>query len=169
MPDRNWEKELADIDRRINSSPEPVPAGPAGAPTAPVAMPTAPRGGREAPVRPAVATGPIVVTTPRRTWKSNAGLAFRLLIAAALLAAVVVWPYEARCGVGLGAYLAAIGLTVLASLWTSIAAWRHRLASLHVLGLAMLLASGIYGAREILPRVGYAMPDADHPATWACQ
>jgi hypothetical protein len=169
MPDRDWEKELAEIDRRINTNPAPAPTGPAGAPAAPVAVPSAPRGTRAAPARVTAGAGPTVVTTPRRTWKSVAGLAFRLLIAAALLACVVVWPYETRCGVGLGAYLAAIGVTALASLWTSIAAWRHRTASLHVLGLAMLLASGVFGAREVLPRVGYAIADPDHPTIWACQ
>jgi hypothetical protein len=121
------------------------------------------------PARTPPAAGPTVVTTPRPSWKSTAGLAFRQLLAAVLLASVVVWPYEARCGVGLGAYLGVIGAAALASLWTSIAAWRHRTASLHVLGLAMLLASGVYGAREILPRVGYAMPDPNHPTIWACQ
>jgi hypothetical protein len=167
MPDRDWEKELAEIDRRINANPEPTPAT---GPVVPVAAPAAPKGGRAvAPGRTPPAVGPTVVTTPRRNWKSTAGLAFRLLLAAALLASVVVWPYEARCGVGLGAYVGVIGAAALASLWTSIAAWRHRTASLHVLGLAMLLASGVYGAREILPRVGYAMPDPNHPTIWACQ
>jgi hypothetical protein len=27
----------------------------------------------------------------------------------------------------------------------------------------------VLGAREVLPRVGYAMPTFDRPATWSCQ
>lgn len=167
MPNRDWDKELADIDRRLAA----VPDAPAATPVAgtPAAPPTVVRKPNVADRAPVGGMPPVVTTTPRRTWKTNAALAFRLLLAVVLLACVVVWPYETRCGLGLGAYLGTIGVTVLAALWTSIAAWRHRTAALHVLGLAMLLAAGVYAGREVLPRVGYALPDADHPTVWACR
>jgi len=163
MPDRNWEKELAEIDRRISSTPEealaPDPAlarvpAKAGAP-APRAAPA-----------PASAVAP---AAPRRHWKATAGLLVRVLLTALLLAGVVVWPYETRCGAWLAGYLATIAVTGLAALWTAVAAWRHRAALVHVLSLAMLVAAGVYGAIEVLPRVGYAMPDPNHPAMWACR
>jgi hypothetical protein len=158
MPERDWEKELAEIDRRISTAPEEprgvaVPGGKAPA--------TAPRAG--------AGQGPTVVTAPRRTWKTTAALLFRLVLAAVLVACIVVWPYDTRCGIGLAAYVATIAVAGLASLWTSVAAWRHRSAALHVLGLSLLLASGVYAAREVLPRVGYALPDPLHPTIWVCQ
>lgn len=161
MSDRDWEKELAEIDRRIASSPE---AAAAPTPAAPAAVVR-----KGAPDRPPVGGTPPIVASPKRTWKTNAGLAIRVLLAGVLMACVIVWPYETRCGVGLGAYLGVIAVTALASLWTSVAAWKHRTAMLHVLGLAMLMASGVYAAREVLPRVGYALPDPAHPTIWACQ
>ena len=164
MPDRDWEKELADIDRRLGS----VPADDDAPPPA-----TAPAKGRALPavVPTARASTAAPATTPvaRRHWKATAGLLMRLLVTAALLACVVIWPYETRCGPWLAGYLTTIGITALAALWTSIAAWRHRGAVVHVLSLAVLLTTGVYAGLEVLPRVGYAMPNPAHPAMWACK
>jgi hypothetical protein len=162
MPDRDWEKELAEIDRRI-----------ASAPPESAEAPPAPRGaakGRDLPA-PSRATAAAVTTAvpARRHWTATAGLLLRLGLTALLLAGVVAWPYETRCGTWLAAYLATIAATALASLWTSIAAWRHRGALVHVLSLGMLVTALVYGAMEVLPRVGYAMPDPAHPAMWACR
>jgi hypothetical protein len=105
----------------------------------------------------------------RRHWKHTAGLLFRLLLTALLLAVVVVWPYETRCGAWLAGYLATIAVTGLAAIWTAVAAWRHRGAIVHVLSLGMLVAAAVYATMEVLPRVGYAVPDPAHPAMWACK
>jgi hypothetical protein len=164
MPDRDWEKELAEIDRRLASAPAEAEAPPVatppskGRPVAPAALTT----------RPSTAA-PTAAPVARRHWKATAGLFVRLLVTAALLACVVVWPYETRCGPWLAGYLTTIGLTALAALWTSVAAWRHRGAIVHVLSLAVLVTAGVYAGLEVLPRIGYAMPNPAHPAMWACK
>jgi hypothetical protein len=164
MPDRDWQKELAEIDKRISSVST-------GEMTAATPAPAAPPSKRSAPAlasREAAGAGP-TVAGQRRHWKATVGLTLRLLVTALLLAVVVVWPYATACGAWLAAYLATIGATALGALWTSVAAWRHRAPFVHVLGLGLFLAAGVYGAMEVLPRVGYAVPDAAHPATWVCR
>lgn len=168
MSNRDWEKELAEIDRRIAEGPAPDAPGQ----VVPDARAVQTRGAAGAPTRPP-APGPMAGAAPavagRRNWAATAGLVLRLAVTTLLLAGVIVWPYETRCGPWLAGYLATIGVTGLGALWTSAAAWRHRAAAVHVLSLAIFLAAGVYGAMEVLPRVGYAMPDPIHPAMWACR
>jgi hypothetical protein len=57
----------------------------------------------------------------------------------------------------------------LAGVWTSVAAWRHRAPLVHLVGLALVVTGGVFAAREVLPRVGYALPTPEHPAIWFCQ
>lgn len=162
MADRDWEKELADIDRRLGSVPEEAPAR---VPTraAPRAAPPAPAKGDAAPARrigsPAAAP---------RGWRTQFALIARVLVAAGVVAALLYWPYPSRCGAQLGAYLALVGLLGLVGIWTSVSAWRHRAAFVHLLGLAALGGAVVLGAREILPKTGYAVPTVAHPAAWAC-
>jgi hypothetical protein len=169
MANRDWDKELAEIDRRLSSIPDeppeqrPAPAAPpAGRGSVPVPPPSSVAG---APARrlgnPADAMG-------RRSWKTQAALLLRLAFGAAVVAALIYWPYPARCGVGLGYYLALVGVLALAGVATSVASWRHRAPFVHLLGLVMLAAAGVLGARELLPKVGYALPSVEHPASWSC-
>jgi hypothetical protein len=32
----------------------------------------------------------------------------------------------------------------------------------------MVAAAAVLAARDVLPRVGYAVPTAEHPASWSC-
>lgn len=169
MTGRDWDKELADIDRQLSSIPDEalVRQPPPGAPAAPLPAGKAPP--KAAPGKPAPAAPSVVPAVgARRTWQSTAGLAARLLLGVAALAAVVVWPYEARCGMPLAYYLGAIAAVVVLGLWTSVAAWKHRAPLVHVLGLLLVVAGAVFAADTILPRTGYAMPTPDQPAIWTC-
>ena len=99
---------------------------------------------------------------------STLGVALRLLLAVALGAAMLFWPYSARCGIGLFAYLAATGVVSLAGVWTSVWTWRHRSARGHTVALLLILWGGVLAAIDVLPRVGYARPSPDHPMEWLC-
>jgi hypothetical protein len=81
---------------------------------------------------------------------------------------MLFWPYPARCGPWLGLYL--LGVTVLTAggVWASVWTWRHRTPRAHVLALLLILEGLVLGGLQILPRTGYAKPDAGHPATWSC-
>ena len=165
MTSRDWEKELAAIDKQLASIPDEALLAPTQKPAAgPVATP-----GRQPAAAPRPAPGPVVVESPRRTWKTTLGLLLRLLLGVAAVVGVVMWPYATRCGLALAQYLAVVGVIGLAGIWTSVASWRHRAPLFHLLGLALVGTSAVYAAREVLPRVGYALPTLEHPAIWACR
>lgn len=166
MPDRDWDRELAEIDRRLAGVP--VAAPPSGARSTSAPLPPANAGLTPA----AAASDParrIGSPSPgRRSWRTQFALLFRLTVALAVVAGLLAWPYGTRCGVGLAGYLLLVGLLGLAGLATSVAAWRHRSAAVHVVGLLLIGAAGVLAARDVLPRVGYAVPTLERPATWVC-
>ena len=147
MSGTNWDKELAKIDRQLASvSDEQL----VQAPRAPA---PAPKNG---------------VVAPRQR-RAMLGVAARLALAVVLSVAMLFWPYDARCGTGLLAYLGAVAAVVGAGLWTTFWSWRLRAPKAHALSLLVVLWGLGLGAREVLPRVGYAMPSVAHPATWLCE
>ena len=161
MADRDWDKELAKVDKQLASLSDEALLG--NATPAPVA-----KGRREparAPMRSAPAESP--ASAPKGT--SSFGVYARLTLAVTVAAAMMIWPYPSKCGVGLIGYLAAIGVVVAGGLWSSVWTWRHRAARAHTVSLLVLTWGLVLGAIEVLPRIGYAKPDANHPATWVCQ
>jgi hypothetical protein len=146
---RDWDKELAQIDKLIASGAGGAKNPPAAAPSA--APAPAARGG----AAPAAAA-------PRRhlvvfTW-------VRLLLGLAIGVGITQWPYARGCGVLLFGYLGAVGGVIVAGLWSGISSWRTRSGLAHVLSLLLVFWGAILGAREVLPRVGYARTRA----TWFC-
>jgi len=108
-----------------------------------------------------------LASAPKGT--SSFGVYARLTLAVTVAAAMMIWPYPSKCGLGLIGYLAAIGVVVAGGLWSSVWTWRHRAARAHTVSLLVLTWGLVLGAIEVLPRIGYAKPDANHPATWVCQ
>jgi hypothetical protein len=145
MSDRNWEKELAKIDKQLESV-----SDEALFPTKDAKTPAA----KEA-----------AVAKQRST--STLAVAARLLLGVALGVGMLFWPYETRCGIGLAGYLAAVGVLVTAGVWSALWTWRHRTAKAHLLSLLLVLWGGVLGATEILPRIGYAKPDPARTG-WVC-
>ncbi len=150
---RDWEKELADIDKLIESSPAPAPvparAGKSGS------QAPAQDARREARVAPAGGSG------KRERLASVVWFTLAMLLGIGL---TFLWPYERRCGTGLYGYLGSIGAFALAAMWSTIWSWRTRVALVHFLSIALLGWSAFLGAREILPRIGYAKA----AAIWEC-
>ena len=147
MSDRDWSKELAKIDRNLEQAsdeamfPEPRNATPAAR----------------------------AQTIEVREKTSTVGALLRLLLATALGVAMLFWPYDARCGFGLAAYLGATAVLVGAGVWSSVWTWRNRTGRAHTLSLLIIFWGIVLGATEILPRVGYAKPTLERPAMWACR
>ena len=108
-----------------------------------------------------------VEAVEKQRTTSTLGVMARLVLAVGLGVGMVFWPYDARCGLALAGYLAAVGVVIAAGVWTSIWTWRHRSSRGHVLSLLLILWGGVLGAIEILPRIGYTRPDANR-ATWLC-
>ena len=154
MTDRDWSKELAKIDKQLASVSDDAlaaskPATARGAPRAP--EPRDASGGR-----------------PAGGGTHAFGVFARLALSVALGVAIVLWPYQARCGFGLAAYLGAVTVVVVSGGWSAVWTWRHRAAKAHTLSLLVLGWGLVLGAAEVLPRMGYAKPDPRHPATWMC-
>jgi hypothetical protein len=139
---RDWDRELANIDKAIAKQ----------GPTPPGAPPTA--GGAP--------RSPAGVAPPRR--RSVALAWFWVLLAVALAAALPLWPYEKSCGLQLFFFLGAAGVTMLVGLLGALSSWAHRRGFAHLLALSVLAWAGIMAAREVLPRVGYAK----ETRTWMC-
>jgi len=154
MSSSDWDRELAKIDKHIASLPddkllpEPPTQSPRATPTA-----TLPASGAPA--------------EPRKT--TTFGVFGRLLLAVALGVSMLFWPYPARCGFGLFGYLAAVVTVVAAGIWSAGWTWRHRSGPAHVLALLLVLWGLVLGGMEVLPRIGYATPNAGHPAQWTCR
>jgi hypothetical protein len=162
MADPNWERELADLDRRLGSIPDRAPSG---APSTARALPAS------APASTASAAERRTLGTPApapRGWRTQLALLLRVLVSAGIVAALLYWPYPSRCGAQLVYYLALVGALALTGLWTSVAAWRHRAAFVHLLGLVTVTGAAVLAAREVLPKTGYAIPTVAHPASWSC-
>jgi hypothetical protein len=125
---RNWDKELADIDKAIARQP---------APTAPAAGTTAAR----------------VAPPPRRfvalTW-------FWTALALILAIALPLWPNDKSCGLRLVFYLGAAGIALLMGVLGALSSWSYRRGLAHLVSLLAIIWAGVMAAREILPRAGYA-------------
>jgi hypothetical protein len=152
MADRDWTKELAKIDRQLESVSDEA------------LFPTKTGAGKGSK---AAATKAENLEKQRTT--STFGVFLRLLLSVALGVGIYFWPYDARCGFGLAGYLAAVGVVTASGVWSAVWTWRHRSARGHTLSLLLVLWGVILGAMEVLPRVGYAKADVLHPATWTCR
>jgi hypothetical protein len=126
---RDWDKELAAIDRAIERSPTPTPDA---------ALPAS-----------GTARSPVVRGSASRAWA-------RLGLVLALAFALPFWPYARSCGLALFAYLGAVGALIAAGAWAAANAWTHRRPVAHVLALGAIAWGAALAAREVLPRVGYA-------------
>jgi len=146
---RDWDKELAQIDKLIASGktePPPLKGAPARGRAAAPEGPGAPGGGLAAKRH-----------TPFFTW-------VRLLLALGLGIGMTQWPYTHGCGFPLYAYLCGVGTVIVASFWTMLSSWKSRSGIAHFLSIVLLFWGTALLAREALPRVGYAK----ERAAWRC-
>ena len=148
---RNWDKELAAIDKQLESvsdaqlfpekkgvsKPLAVPAGSAAA---------------------AGAAAPSAATV--RSWPAI----LRLSLAVMLGVGIMFWPYANRCGVGLAGYLFAVAAVIGGGVWSAVWTWRHRTGRAHSLSILLIAWGLILAGAEVLPRIGYAKS----VLTWSC-
>jgi hypothetical protein len=145
--ERDWEAEMAKIDRQIAStSPEKLAAA-----SDQKALPAPRKAGGGAGHQ----------HKPLAAWA-------RLLLGLTLGVGMLFWPYPARCGPWLGLYLLGVAVLTAGGVWASIWTWRHRTPRAHLLALLLILEGLILAGLQVLPKTGYAKPDAGHPATWSC-
>jgi hypothetical protein len=151
---RDWEAEMAKIDRQIEATAKAPPRSAGALPAA-----AQERRALAAPGAPAAVHG---------TPTGRALAVARVVLSVALGVGILFWPYADRCGLGLAAYLGAVAVVVAGGVWSAVWTWRHRTPKSHVLALALVLWGLVLAAAQVLPRLGYAKPDAVHPASWSC-
>ena len=124
---RNWDKELANIDKAIAR--QPAPTAPAVGAAKPIPQPS----------RRFVAL----------TW-------FWTALALILAIALPLWPNDKSCGLRLVFYLGAAGIALLMGVLGALSSWSYRRGLAHLLSLLVIVWAGVMAVREILPRAGYA-------------
>ncbi len=143
---KNWDKELAKIDKQLESM-----ADETLLPTSAASTPEA-----KAEVR------------AQQSRTRTLGVLIRLTLAVGLGVGILFWPYDHRCGFALAGYLATVGIVIGGGAWSAIWSWRHRSPRAHILSLLIALWGLTLGAVEILPRSGYARPAPGRAMTWLC-
>jgi len=96
------------------------------------------------------------------------GAGARLLLVGLLLGALWWWPYAAKCGPGLGAFLGAQSMIVVGGVWAAVFSWRHRLAASHTIALVFLVTGLALVAAQVLPRFGLVTVAGMHATRWRC-
>jgi hypothetical protein len=167
MADRDWDKELAKIDKQLASISDDALVGKPVAQAGSAPAGKGPPGKAAAPARAPVAalpSGEPRLDRETRGWQ----VYLRLLLSVAAGIALLIWPYDSRCGTGLFGYLGATAIVTASGIWSGVWTWRHRAPRAHTLSLLLILWGMVLGSIQVLPRIGYGRPDPQHPATWAC-
>jgi len=150
IKDRDWDREMREVDKLLAKLPEADPSLGRGAPTVPRAYP---------------AHG---VPTPHPD--SPAGARARLStwvrvgLGLALGVGMLVWPYSHVCGLKVIFYTIGAGTVVVAGVWSSMSSWKRRMGLAHLLSLGLVIWGLALAAGVVLPRIGYA----NQSAAWFC-
>lgn len=167
MSDRNWDAEMAKIDKQLSSISDDQLVAERRAALAPPARAGAPAA---IPATIPARTGSASTTTPAARAEPGAWSSWvKVIIAVAAAVGLMFWPWPARCGTPLIGFTAATGGVALLGIWSAVGTWRHRLGLAHFASLLVVLWGIVLGARETLPRVGYAIPTLARPGGWTCQ
>jgi hypothetical protein len=145
-PPRDWDKEMAEIDKISAVQPaaptgRPAASGTGAPPTRQETLPPALRGGR----------------TALTAW-------VRVALGVAVAVGVTQWPYLHACGLAAYGYAAAAGGVVLAGLWGAVTSWKRRMGLAHVVSLLVALWGSVLLGKAVLDRTAYV----DTPLTWSC-
>lgn len=166
---KDWDRELARIDKQIASISDEKLLESRAASDVPRAAPAAaPPAARQQAATSAAASAGIAPVGAGSGRAAAFGVWLRLLLAAALGIGMAFWPYRASCGLDLLGYLGAVGAVVVAGAWTAVWTWRHRAPRAHVASLLLVGWGLALAAAEILPRAGYAKPDPAR-SVWVCE
>ena len=164
QPDPGQRKDAAIVDRLLEGlffGDDASTAKPAQTP-----KPTRPSRPSMPGVRPVASARPSL-GTPRvggASENGRLGTWARITIGCLVAGAITQWPYAHACGRELGLYLGAVGMVIVAGAWGGSFAWKNRLVVAHIVSQGLLVCGLALGARQVLPRVGYAREQA----TWGC-
>lgn len=162
MSDRNWEAELAKIDKQLASVSDDQLLADRKAMTAGKGAAAAAPGARAAAPAPAASSRGMGEAGAWRSW-------VKVGLAVAGAVGLMFWPWPGRCGPPLLGFTLATGGVAVLGVWSAVGTWRHRLGLAHLASLLVTVWGLLLGAREVLPRVGYAVPSVERPGQWSCE
>ena len=142
--ERDWDREMREVDKLLAKLPEADPALGRGVPTVPVSPRAAGAPGVGAPgaVHPGPARG--------RAWLSTW---LRVGLGLALAVGMLAWPYTHACGLKLVFYLIGATTVTVAGVWSALTSWKRRLGVAHALSIVLIIWGLALAGRQILPRV----------------
>jgi hypothetical protein len=147
--DRDWDKEMAEVDRLLKRLPDADPTLGRGEPT--VRKPAVAAAVRAHP------DGPPASGAWLGTWA-------RVILGLLVGVGMTQWPYTHGCGLRLSFYLIGVGAVLAAGVWSGVSSWKRRLGVAHLLSQGLIIWGLVLAAREVLPRIGYAKVEAP----WLC-
>ncbi len=150
LKERDWDREMAEVDKLLKKLPEADPTLGRGAPTVPRAYP-AQAGGYPA----AAVGGPASARARLTTW-------FRVGLGVLLGVGMLVWPYSHVCGANLFLYLTGVLTLIVAGAWGATSSWKRRMGLAHVLSTLVLLWGAVLATNVVRSRIG------DGRAIWFC-
>ncbi len=133
--DRDWDREMREVDKLLAKLPEADPTLSRGVPTVPVS--------RQGAVPPA---GPARGRAWLTTW-------IRVGLGLALGVGMLVWPYAYACGFKLVFYLIGATTVTVAGIWSALSSWRRRLGWAHALSIVLIIWGLALAGRQVLPRI----------------
>ena len=137
--ERDWEREMREVDKLLAKLPEADPTLGRGVPTVPVS----PRPGIGGSVLPA---GPARGRAWVTTW-------LRVGLGLALGVGMLAWPYGYSCGFKLVFYLIGATTVTVAGIWGALSSWRRRLGWAHALSIVLIIWGLALAGRQVLPRI----------------
>ena len=142
MSSRDWDKELAKIDKQLESVSD----------------------AQLFPQKPDARPSEVTRVEAQREATTSWPALLRLALSVLLGVGILFWPYANRCGAGLGGYLIAVAAVAGSGIWSAVWTWRHRTGRAHALSILLMVWGLVLGATEILPRIGYAKQSL----SWSC-
>jgi len=153
--DRDWDKEMAEVDRLLKKLP--------------LADPTLGRSGGGDPTakRSAVSAGGGTPTSRAVAAAGGGRLGAWVKVGLGVLIGIGiapgVWPYTHGCGLRLIFYLLGVSTVIATGVWASVASWRRRMGFAHTVSQILIIWGVLLMTREVVPRVG-----ANAAALWLC-
>ena len=141
--DRDWDREMREVDKLLAKLPDADPSLGRGVPTVPVS----PRPGLAA----AGSSGAVTAERARgRAWVTTW---MRVGLGLALGVGMLAWPYSHACGWRLGVYLVGATVVSVGGVWSALTSWKRRLGIAHTLSIILIIWGLALAGRQLLPRV----------------
>jgi len=149
---RDWDKELAEVDRLLAKLPHADPTLGRGHPQTHKPGSPVPTHGPQGHIAGGAASTPSATAV----W-------IRVALATLVGLAMTQWPYSHACGINLFFYMIGAGAVVAGSIWSLFGTWRRRMALTHGLSIGLLVWGMTLLTSQVFQRVGPGTT-----AVWFC-